>query len=67
VIVTRILKFPSVHLIVGKSRTTLWRWELEGKFPKRVKTGSNSIGWLDDEIIGWVAAKAAERGIDPDP
>jgi len=37
----------------GKSRVTIWRWEQKGIFPKRVRTGPNSIGWFNSQINEW--------------
>jgi prophage regulatory protein len=47
--------------LLGKSRTTIWRWERDGRFPQRVQTGPNSVAWLLQEIQNWIAARAAER------
>ncbi len=47
--------------LLGKSRTTIWRWERDGRFPKRIQTGANSVAWLLQEIRDWIAARAAER------
>jgi prophage regulatory protein len=37
--------------------TTIYRWEREGKFPRRVALGKNSSGWYDDEIDAWIEAR----------
>jgi prophage regulatory protein len=51
------------------SRVHVSRLEKEGKFPKHFNLGPQSIGWLEDEIEAWIAARAAERsagnGVDP--
>ena len=57
----RILKFKDVHARVGKSRATLWRWEKHNAFPRRLRTGRNSIGWLEGEIDAWVLGKINDR------
>lgn len=57
----RLVAFETVRQLVGKSRTTLWRWEQEGKFPQRVQLGANSIGWILEEVLDWIAARAAAR------
>jgi prophage regulatory protein len=58
---SKILNFPEVRARVGKSRTTLWRWEREDAFPRRLRTGRNSVGWLETEIDEWTLRKAGER------
>ncbi len=40
--------------MVGLSRTTLWRLENKGEFPKRVSLGGNSVGWKLSEIKQWI-------------
>jgi prophage regulatory protein len=37
----------------GLSRTTRWRLERAGRFPKRRQLSDNSIGWLLSEVIEW--------------
>lgn len=47
--------------MMGISRVTMWRLEQEGKAPKRVQIGENSVGWLRHEIEAWIKGKAAAR------
>ena len=47
---------------IAVSDATIWRWEKEGKFPKRVWIGKNSVAWLENEIDAWFAEKASTRG-----
>ncbi len=49
-----------VKRIAGKkSGATIWRWEQQGIFPKRQKTGPNSAGWNMDAVNSWAADPAA--------
>jgi len=57
----RIIRKPIVLEMVGVSDVTIWRWERDGKFPKRLQLGSNSCGWLESEVVEWLQARAAER------
>jgi prophage regulatory protein len=50
----RILGEPEVHRLTNLSRTTRWRLEREGKFPKRLRLSGNRIGWRADEILAWI-------------
>ncbi|WP_312594209.1 helix-turn-helix transcriptional regulator [Stutzerimonas nitrititolerans] len=53
----RFLRFGSVAELVGLSRTTIYRMEQQGQFPKRVKLGSNSVAWKMSEVLTWMSAK----------
>ena len=46
----KILRQPQVQEITGLSRTTIWRQEAAGVFPRRVRLGPRSVGWLCSEI-----------------
>jgi prophage regulatory protein len=47
------------------SRVHVSRLEKADKFPKHVNLGPQSIGWLEEEVDAWIAAKAAERSEKP--
>jgi prophage regulatory protein len=57
----RLIRKPELYKTIGLSDATIWRMEKDGKFPKRVQIGGNSVGWLLSEITHWMAQKAAER------
>lgn len=56
-VLMRILRIPDVTLLTGLSRTTIWRLELQGKFPQRIRLGLNSVGWRDEEVRQWVETR----------
>lgn len=56
-IMRRIIRKPEVIKITGKSGVTIWRDEKAGRFPKRVRIGSNSMGWFEDEILEWLESR----------
>jgi len=58
----RILRKPEVVAKVALSDPTIWRMEKAGTFPKRLRLGGNSCGWLASEVEGWISEKAAARG-----
>ena len=47
----------------GLSYTTIWRYERDGLFPRRVQlnpaaTGINAgVGWVDAEVSDWIRAR----------
>jgi len=57
----RILRKPEVLHITGLSDPTIWRLERDGKFPRRVQLGGNSVGWFLSELNEWLETKAAQR------
>ena len=43
--------------ILPVSRSTLWRWESNGDFPKRRKLGPRRVGWLRSDIDEWLQSR----------
>lgn len=52
-----ILRTAKLQTYVGLSRTTIWRLEKSGQFPKRVRLGQNSVGWLKGDIDTWLESR----------
>jgi prophage regulatory protein len=48
---------------IGWSRTHIARLERVGAFPKRMRLGANSFGYLESEIDEHLASLAAARDI----
>ena len=53
-----ILRWPDVKKLTGLSRSTVFRFEREGTFPRRLQLGANSVGWSAEAISAWLAARA---------
>ena len=53
----KILRWKEVHEKVRLSRTTVWRFERQGLFPRRIQIGPNSVGWVDTHIDEWVMSR----------
>ena len=45
----------------GISRSTGYRLEAEGRFPRRIKLTKHMSGYLAEEIDDWIDARVAER------
>jgi prophage regulatory protein len=58
----RMLLWPEVHARVGLSRTTIWRMERTGQFPRRVPLSVRVVGWQESELNAWLARRLAARG-----
>jgi prophage regulatory protein len=50
----RIIRLPEVKEITGASETSIWRWERQAKFPKRIKIGARMVGWRLSEVNNWL-------------
>lgn len=58
-----IIRKSELLSMLGVSDPSIYRWERDGKFPKRIQLGGHSVGWLLSEVEAWLAAKAAARNI----
>jgi prophage regulatory protein len=51
------MRFPEVRERVGLSRTSIWRLERAGIFPKRRRLSSNAVFWIESEIEEWLRSR----------
>lgn len=56
-----ILRLPEVAKRTGLSRPTIYKRAAAGTFPKPVRIGPNSSGWLESEIDAHLALLVAAR------
>ena len=56
-----ILKLKQVEGRTGLSRSSIYLRIQEGTFPRQVKLGARSVGWLENEIDAWLAARIEHR------
>lgn len=60
-----ILRYPDVRRKTGDlGRSTLWRLEKAGLFPKRRRISAGAVGWLKSEVDAWIASRLAATYID---
>ena len=50
----RIVRIEEVCRLVGLSRSTIWREEKAGRFPKRIKISRQAVGWRLKDIQDWL-------------
>lgn len=50
----KFLREPQVAELTGLSKTTRWRLEKLGTFPKRRQLSMKAVGWLSSEIEDWI-------------
>jgi len=57
----RILRKSQVKAMTGLPNSTMYKYISEGFFPKPIPLGVRSVGWLESEILGWIAAQIEKR------
>lgn len=55
----RILRRKAVEDRTGLSRSSIYAGMADGSFPKQISLGAKSVGWLEPEVDGWIAARVA--------
>ena len=60
--VDRFLREREVRQITGLSRSSRWRLEQLGLFPRRRAISPGAVAWLESEIEDWVAQRPAASG-----
>jgi prophage regulatory protein len=53
----RFLRFPAVRARTGLSRTTIWRLERQGDFPRHRRISRNAVAWAEHEVADWIRSK----------
>lgn len=64
-LVRGISRLPQVQTLTGLSRSTIYRKEIRGTFPKRRRLGDNSVGWLTSEVLDWIASTQQQQLAQP--
>lgn len=57
----RIIRPAVAWAKAGISRSTGYRLEALGRFPKRVKLSAHASGYIESELDAWIEARIAER------
>jgi prophage regulatory protein len=57
----RFIRLNTVRDRTGLSRSTIWRLERRGDFPKHRRISLNAVGWLEAEVDEWVLSR--ERAV----
>jgi len=60
----KILKISDVIEITKVSRSAIYRGAAEGTFPKPIRLGKRSSGWLMSEIKSWLANRIEASRLD---
>lgn len=53
----KILRLPEVKARTGLSRSSIYAYIKQGKFPHHIALGERSVGWYESEVDAWVASR----------
>jgi prophage regulatory protein len=57
----KLIRFQTVKDRTGLSRSTIWRLERIGAFPKHHRISANAVAWVEHDVADWIRAKAGVR------
>jgi prophage regulatory protein len=55
----KLLRFPAVRERTGLSRSTIWRLERQGAFPRHHRISANAVAWIEADIAKWIRSKVS--------
>lgn len=55
----RYLRLPEVRHRTGLSRSTIYLFQADGRFPQSVRIGRAAVGWRESDVERWIAAPTA--------
>lgn len=56
----KLLRFPAIRERTGLSRSTIWRLERRGAFPRHRRISANAVAWIEEEVNGWIRERRSE-------
>ncbi len=59
-----VLRLPAVKARTGLSRSTIYAYMRDGRFPQPVAISERCVAWIESEIDAWIADRiaAARKG-----
>lgn len=63
--VVRLLRMTAVCERVGLSPSQVYVLIAQGRFPKPVPLSANRVGWVEAEVVAWIAERIAARDKPP--
>jgi prophage regulatory protein len=55
-----------VRARTGLSRSTIWRLERQGAFPRHRRISRNAVAWVEDEVAAWMLSKIGTVSTGPE-
>jgi prophage regulatory protein len=54
------LRLSQVQAVTGLGRSFIYQLQAQNQFPQRIKIGVRAVGWVEGEVLQWVAEKIAQ-------
>ena len=51
---TRLLRISEVEARTGLSRSTIYEWSADGRFPPPVRLSDRVVRWVEAEVEAWI-------------
>ncbi len=58
----KILRLKNVIEKTGLSRSTIYAYMKEGRFPQAIRLGARAVGWNENDIDIWIEGCQEARG-----
>lgn len=59
----RILRAKQVAERAGISRSLIYKFVREGKFPAAVRLGDRAVGWHESDVDGWIQSRVSNARV----
>ena len=56
----KFIRLPQVLALTGVSKSTIWKWIGEGKFPQRIKISHRVSVWKQTDVDNWIQEQIGE-------
>lgn len=54
----RLIKLPEVERLTSLKKTTVYRLQREGAFPRCVQVTPRAVAWKEREVLEWMASRS---------
>jgi prophage regulatory protein len=58
---TRVVRMRELTKLTGLARSRIYKMQAEGQFPRGIKLGARSVGWIELEVLSWIEQRMAAR------
>ncbi|GGH18126.1 transcriptional regulator, AlpA family [Cribrihabitans marinus] len=56
----KILRRRDIELIIGLSRSTIYKMIADGDFPQPIKIGARAVGWRESDVSEWLDSRSQD-------